>query len=80
MIMPRILNALQLSSLLVLLQIHAAAGQQFFMDGAPGCTSDGYGITIDELEIECNSDNEDGACYFDQYVTISGTSEYYTVV
>ena len=74
--MPRIVSVLQLLPLLVLMQSRHVAGQAFFMDGAPGCSSDGYGITVDALQIECEQDHEDGACYFDDLVTISGTSEY----
>jgi hypothetical protein len=76
MTMPKQLNAWPLLSLLLLMQSRSAAGQAFFMDGAPGCNSNGYGITIQELNIECEADNEDGACYFDDLVTISGTGEW----
>ena len=75
MTMPKIANAWQLLTLLALMQSCKVAGQAYFMDGAPGCNSDGYGITIEDLDIECESDNEDGACFFDDLVTISGTSK-----
>lgn len=66
----------QLLPLLVLMQSGSVAGQAFFMDGSPGCSSDGYGISIDALSIECELEDEDGACFFDELITVSGTSKF----
>lgn len=76
MTMSRISNACQLLSLLLLTHIQSVAGQAYFMDGAPGCSGSGYGISLDEFYIDCETEAEDGPCLFDETVNVYGQSKY----
>lgn len=83
-------NAWKVLSLLVLIHCgqgagdkaddYQEAGQAYFFDGTAECSGSGYGITVDEFYMECDHQDGDSPCAFDQYFKVMGQSKFPVVL